>query len=639
MVAYSDSTRPAEATPFLSRLARDASGNTLALLAAGLFPLLALVGAGVDMGRNYLAQSRLQQACDAGVLAARKALGTRFVVDGQVPANVAVTGNRFFNANFRSGAYGTLSRTFQMTLEPDYAISGKATVSVPTTIMTLFGYNQTDLAVACEAEVSFSNTDVMFVLDTTGSMKQANPGDSEPRIVVLRQAVKDFYAQLEAAKEPGIRTRYGFLPYSTNVNVGGILKADWLVDRWQYQGRLPHPTGSFTTAPSWKENWTYVSGSDSMGTMTMESSCPGDTKTTTQLRSWISGDGWENFEYLVSGTDYQCFGVEEGNYRVQPHIFDNYRYIYSIRDEGSQTLPVMTWRYQTVPVDLAPLKNGGGLAVGQKVTVPNMGGTPRNPAGYDSWFVGCIEERDTYEIGDYSNVDFSRALDLDIDLVPSPGNPATQWRPMLNEISYIRAMSGGNGAFEPAPSNYDGEYDNAHVIKRDACPAPARKLAPMTAGELSAYVDELYANGNTYHDIGMIWGARMLSPTGIFAAENADLGGVPTSRHMIFLTDGETAPLDVSYSSYGIEPIDRRRWSPNSGQTLTQVVEGRTYVACEEAKKRNITIWVIGFGTKLNPVLTNCAGPGHSFEADDEGELKAAFSTIAAQLGNLRVSR
>ena len=66
----------------LRRLLRDSAGNALPLMAAALVPLLAMVGGGIDMGRSYLAQSRLQQACDAGVLAARKALGSAVVADG-----------------------------------------------------------------------------------------------------------------------------------------------------------------------------------------------------------------------------------------------------------------------------------------------------------------------------------------------------------------------------------------------------------------------------------------------------------------------------------------------------------------------------------------------------------------------------
>ena len=68
--------------------------------------------------------------------------------------------------------------------------------------------------------------------------------------------------------------------------------------------------------------------------------------------------------------------------------------------------------------------------------------------------------------------------------------------------------------------------------------------ATTVPGWLENYLGTLIARGNTYHDIGMIWGARMLSPTGIFADENADVDAKPTSRHMIFLTDGQTETFD-----------------------------------------------------------------------------------------------
>lgn len=63
--------KPALKPTFLQRFASDRAGNTLAMIAAAIFPMMAMVGGGVDMGRSYLSQSRLQQACDAGVLAAR----------------------------------------------------------------------------------------------------------------------------------------------------------------------------------------------------------------------------------------------------------------------------------------------------------------------------------------------------------------------------------------------------------------------------------------------------------------------------------------------------------------------------------------------------------------------------------------
>jgi hypothetical protein len=161
----------------------------------------------------------------------------------------------------------------------------------------------------------------------------------------------------------------------------------------------------------------------------------------------------------------------------------------------------------------------------------------------------------------------------------------------------------------------------------------------MNAQDVSDYLNTLQPNGSTYHDIGMIWGGRLISPTGLFADENADDPSNPSTRHIIFLTDGETAPLDLSYSSYGVEPLDQRRWSASSALSLTDTVEQRFGVACAEVRKRNVVVWIVGFGTKLNPVMTDCAGPGHFFEADDADELNTVFSRIAASMGDLRISK
>ena len=84
------------------------------------------------------------------------------------------------------------------------------------------------------------------------------------------------------------------------------------------------------------------------------------------------------------------------------------------------------------------------------------------------------------------------------------------------------------------------------------------KLTELDGDTLDTYLATLKPDGSTYHDIGMIWGGRLISPTGIFAGENGDVSdNQPTNRNLIFLTDGETAPSDISYSSYGIEPLDQ----------------------------------------------------------------------------------
>ena len=278
--------------------------------------------------------------------------------------------------------------------------------------------------------------------------------------------------------------------------------------------------------------------------------------------------------------------------------------------------------------------------VGGSISLPMSGYPSASPSLTTAMFSGCIEERDTYEITDWDNVDLTRALDLDLDLVPNPSDPDTQWRPMLHEFSYEREIWwNGTGTFKKDPVTTRNDYLMAAWANLSTCPTRSQKLQEMTSAEIAAYVDGLQVGGHTYHDIGMIWGGRLISPTGLFAEENADVDSKPTNRHLIFLTDGETAPRDISYGTYGIEPLVERRWSQSSALTLTQVVEGRFGVACNEVKKRNVTVWVIGFGTTMTDLMKSCAGDGHWFQADDAAELGETFSKIAKAMGELRIAK
>ena len=625
------------------------------MIAAAIAPIMALVGGGVDMGRSYLSQSRLQQACDAGVLAARKRLGSEVAVTGDVPDEVAETGQRFFNINFRDGSYGTKDRDFAMTLEEDFAISGVATVTVPTTIMHMFGFEQVPVRVECEAQINVSNTDVMMVLDVTGSMAQTNPGDSASRMETMKATIRNFYAQLASAGTTASRIRYGFVPYSTNVNVGHLLLDDWVTDSWHYQSReLKQELGSVSST-TYTRNYAYQSGTRGPETnvssyaATYHAGSPGytyvdarenvvvvpaqpagyscdgatpsgnytraDTKTGTATEPFVAPpSGRRKIEYwkrVENGTRYWTARSGSTCY-VKSQTFDAYTSTYERVTDPKQDM-VNKWRYDQFTRDVSDWRTSGN---------------------------GCIEERDTYEIADYAAVDLSRALDLDIDRLPTAGDAATQWRPMMPQWIFGRALKwDGSGSFTTAQKVTAEEYVSPIGLKTAACPAPARKLGEMTADELSDYLDTLSPTGSTYHDIGMIWGGRLLSPTGLFAEENAGPANANVSRHLIFLTDGETAPLDLSYSSYGFEPIDQRRWSPGSTRSLTQTVEQRFAFACSEVRKRNITVWVIGFGTTLNPVMRSCAGDDHSFEAEDADELNEAFARIAESMADLRIQR
>jgi Flp pilus assembly protein TadG len=617
---------------FFARLLRDRAGNTMAIVAAAIAPILAMVGGGVDMGRSYLSQSRLQQACDAGVLAARKALGTEAAITSEIPDRAAELGQRFFNINFRDGSYGTRERGFTMYLEDDYAITGEAEVTVPTTIMKIFGHDTVPIKVGCQAQINFSNTDVMMVLDVTGSMAETNAGDSARKIDVLKDTVRSFHGQLAAAAQAGTRVRYGFVPYSTNVNVGGLLDDDWVVDDWTYQSReqaldikLPK-TKTYETAPVFKsgtvtsvpagsyparyDKGTYLCDKPPAGSLKTDEKKVSETKQLVLLP--IPGEKkTEHMRRTRNGVE-NVVTLEDQVCKVTSKTYTNYIDEFDRITEPTGEL-LTSWRYHPVTVDVSDWR-----------TTSN----------------GCMEERDTYDIPDYDNVDLTRALDLDLDLIPTD-DPSTQWRPMFPGMIYTRALEwNGNGKIDPKEVVTDKEFVMPDAGGMASCPAPARRLAEMSDGELDSYLGTLQPAGSTYHDIGMIWGGRLISPTGLFADDNKDLGdATPTNRNLIFLTDGETAPRDLNYGTYGLEPLDQRRWNPKSPFSLTQTVEKRFAFACSEVRKRNVTVWVIGFGTDLNPVMKDCAGEGHYFEAADAAELNATFAAIAKKMSELRISK
>ena len=69
-----ENRKPMRGSSAMGRLRRDVRGNTLAMMAIALIPISAMVGSGIDTARLYVVKVRLQQACDAGALAGRKAM-------------------------------------------------------------------------------------------------------------------------------------------------------------------------------------------------------------------------------------------------------------------------------------------------------------------------------------------------------------------------------------------------------------------------------------------------------------------------------------------------------------------------------------------------------------------------------------
>ncbi|MFM6829474.1 MAG: pilus assembly protein TadG-related protein, partial [Novosphingobium sp.] len=224
-------------TGLLTALARSRTGNILPLAAMAIFAVAALIGGAIDISRAWRTQTRLQAACDAGVLAGRRGVTT----NGFDTAAKTQADNYFF-ANFdeeHQDAHDT--RFILSSADRGGTIDAVATTALPPLIMQLFGFPGFELTARCTASMGVGNSDIMMVLDTTGSMNWQLSGSSQTRIDALRAAMKNFYGTVEASVSgTNARVRYGFVPYSSSVNVGGLLRnldPSYLVDSWTIQSR------------------------------------------------------------------------------------------------------------------------------------------------------------------------------------------------------------------------------------------------------------------------------------------------------------------------------------------------------------------------------------------------------------------
>ena len=150
---------------FLARLRKDESGNTLAIFAMAIFPMIGLVGGAVDMGRVYAVKTRMQAACDAGSLAARKVMGS-----GNWTAAANAAGQQMFASNFESGFLGTkdLEAGDVTFTELNGTVTGNANVVVPMALMQVVGIEDDTIAVECTSQMKIPHTDVMFRIGRYG---------------------------------------------------------------------------------------------------------------------------------------------------------------------------------------------------------------------------------------------------------------------------------------------------------------------------------------------------------------------------------------------------------------------------------------------------------------------------------------
>ena len=656
-----------------NRLLRDKRGNAYFLTAAAMLPLVGMVGSGIDIGRGYMAQLRLQQACDAGVLAGRRAMAAGLYSD-----TAKAEANKMFNFNMPTDIYGSKDISFASQTQGVSDVTGTARARLPTAIMYIFGNEEFNLSVDCTAKLEISNTDVMLVLDITGSMKETNPGDSSNKMTGLQNATIDFFKTLTDAQIGDGRLRFGVVPYSSAANVGQILykkNPAWLADSVTLPSREP------VTKDVWNNTSTVVSNDyiptdpvpdgGASNPAWSNTGSNGNANTSTKCANLEAPDNYPDPALLINTSDTVSGDPEvDGTTRVTEYdskrTYEYYTYRYSwssskgcrlqrLRMTFTRTYKVTktetltkvfdnkyTYKNRSFPV--ADVKNG------TTSLVTNVG--DYGQAQSDLWS-GCVMERQTDDFASNETAP-DDALDMEVDDAPT-SDDFTKWSLLIPEIAFARAA---HPSTQPSSSakvvnvgdvttnaSSRGNWQNYSKYWADGwgvCPAPAMNMTTMTKADLtsfSSYINGLKPLGGTYHDAGMVWGVRLLSPTGMFAAENAEAPNKRTiGRHLVFMTDGLMAPNMGNLSFQGYEYL-MHRVGGSDDSALKARHNNRFRQLCEIAKSKQITVWVVSFGVGTDANLDACASSKKALEAKNTSQLNEQFQTIARQISKLRLSQ
>ena len=187
-----------------------------------------------------------------------------------------------------------------------------------------------------------------------------------------------------------------------------------------------------------------------------------------------------------------------------------------------------------------------------------------------------------------------------------------------------------------------GRYDPAvqEGESQSGCPSEATTLREYDDEDAFAQAVRnatAEVTDGTYHDVGLLWGARFLSRTGFFAADNEpDIDGVPVNQHIVFMTDGELDTGPTLYSAHGIERYQNRTQGDGSQDEKHLA---RFASACNTAKSMGMTIWVIALDEADVDDIRPCATSEAHFFISDGSDLEQVFSAIGQGIGNLRLTR
>ncbi len=181
-------------------------GSAAITFAIALVPLMAAAGVAIDFARFYAGQTQMQAALDGGTLAAALA-------NDKTTAQRMKIGLDAFNANMKTGEVSNAISTIKFDVK-DTEVVANASLTLPTSFMSIVGINAMDLGVESEVAIPENKSaEIAFVLDYSGSMGDVS--GTEIKYIAMRKAATKLIDEL--TKTDADKVKFALVPFSHHV--------------------------------------------------------------------------------------------------------------------------------------------------------------------------------------------------------------------------------------------------------------------------------------------------------------------------------------------------------------------------------------------------------------------------------------
>ncbi|MEM9781439.1 MAG: Tad domain-containing protein, partial [Pseudomonadota bacterium] len=205
--------------------------------------LAVLAGMAIDIARHETARADFQNALDRGVLAAANSssgVGSRADAERIIREYMA-------SRTMRDSSFALTVAEPQGDAISGRSITASLDAAVSTTFMAAMGVKSLDLPTTAGAEESRGLTEIVLVLDVSGSMGEDSTYKPQKKIDDLKDAVKEFVNTVMSDENAG-RTMMSIVPYSGQVRLPDFMASTYnITTHHSYSNCIEYQEFDFTT--------------------------------------------------------------------------------------------------------------------------------------------------------------------------------------------------------------------------------------------------------------------------------------------------------------------------------------------------------------------------------------------------------